>query len=72
MGRRRLRRPQGATLFDDTFDGDLSKWDIPADRQNALLVVFRKSMSAGTVTLGPNSGGGGAQQPYVTFVDDRD
>lgn len=67
-----VRTPAGATLFDDTFDGDLSKWDIPADRQDAPLVVFKRRMAAGTVTLGPNAGSGGAQQPYVTFVDDRE
>ncbi|TDD68877.1 hypothetical protein E1262_14095 [Jiangella aurantiaca] len=63
--------PDGATLFDDDFSGDLSAWDVPADRENISLVVWTKHLPAGRHALGPNSGvDGDGGVPYVTFIDD--
>ncbi|GIH62876.1 glycosyl hydrolase family 95 catalytic domain-containing protein [Microbispora siamensis] len=65
----KVSSPQGAVLFDDDFSGDLSKWEIPADRQDVPLVVFEKRMPAGRVVLGPNSGiSGRGDSSYLTFV----
>ncbi|TDE16011.1 glycosyl hydrolase family 95 catalytic domain-containing protein [Jiangella asiatica] len=63
--------PDGSVLFDDDFSGDLSAWNIPADRQNVPLVVWTKQLPAGRVSLGPNSGiDGEGEAPYVTFIDE--
>lgn len=63
--------PDGQTLFEDDFTGDLSAWDIPADRENVPLVVWKKQFPAGRVSLGPNSGiDGEGEAPYVTFVEE--
>ena len=56
-------------LFSDDFSGDLSKWEIPANRRDVPLVVFEKRMPAGRVVLGPNSGiAGQGDSSYLTFV----
>ncbi len=68
----RVSDPAGRTLFSERFDGDLAAWDQPAGRQDNPLVVFRKTMPAGRVALGPNSGvSGQGDAPYVTFVGGR-
>ena len=65
----KVSSPQGAVLFSDDFSGDLSKWEIPADRQDVPLVVFEKQMPAGRVVLGPNSGiSGKGDSSYLTFI----
>jgi hypothetical protein len=60
--------PEGRELFRDDFSGDLSAWDVPANRDDTPLVVFAKKVPAGRVTLGPSSGTGQGDTPYVTFV----
>jgi hypothetical protein len=67
----RVTTPDGKLLFEDNFSGDLSQWDIPEDRQDVPLVVFKKQMPAGRVALGPNSGvPGQGDASYITFVGD--
>jgi hypothetical protein len=63
--------PGGQRLLSDDFSGDLSQWDVPADRQNVPMVLFEKDMPAGRVTLGPPSGTGSGNAAYVAFVGDQ-
>ncbi|WP_129710808.1 glycosyl hydrolase family 95 catalytic domain-containing protein [Haloactinopolyspora alba] len=63
--------PDGETLFDDDFSGDLSAWDVPPNRDDVPLVVWHKEAPAGRLVLGPNTGiPGEGEGGYVTFVDE--
>jgi hypothetical protein len=62
----------GRTLFTDDFSHGLAGLDVPPTLQNVPLVLFRKDVDAGPVTLGPNSGTSGkGDSSYVTFVTPR-
>ncbi|MEV1329696.1 hypothetical protein AB0J20_08995 [Micromonospora costi] len=61
--------PDGASLFREDFTGDLAQWDIPVNRQDADMVVFKKDAPGGTLVLGPNTGiSGRGDSSYLTFV----
>jgi hypothetical protein len=68
----KVSTPDGQTLFSDDFSHGLSSFDVPPTLQNVPLVVFKKDVPTGPVTLGPNSGiAGKGDASYVTFVANR-